>query len=90
MTATPGPRRTRLALDLLRELAATTAPMYGAQLAHTLNAPTGAVYPSLKRLVAADWLTTTEEEGDAPLIEGRPRRRYYFITQAGRDALIGY
>ena len=49
--------------------------------------PSGTIYPALRRLesfelVASDW----EKDANARK-EGRPRRRYYTLTQMGRRQL---
>ncbi len=46
-----------------------------------LDLPTGTVYPALRRLEAAGWLSGTEST-----VGGR-RRRTYRLTRAGRAAL---
>jgi len=60
---------------------------YGFDIMEATSLPSGTVYPLLRRLeagafVAAEW------EGDEPAQrEGRPQRRYYAITDAGRELL---
>ncbi|GAA3041909.1 PadR family transcriptional regulator [Streptosporangium longisporum] len=49
----------------------------------TLNVPTGTVYPALRRLEQAGYLT-----GEWATVGGR-KRRTYRLTSAGRTALAG-
>ena len=60
---------------------------YGFDIMEFTGLPSGTVYPVLRRfeehgLVESEW-----EEADAAHVEGRPRRRHYRLTDAGRDAL---
>ena len=59
-------------------------PAYGLQLCDDTGLGPGTVYPVLERLVELGWVTTWQEE-EQP--SGRPRRRYYEITGAGRSEL---
>jgi hypothetical protein len=47
----------------------------------------GTLYKALGRLSDAGLLESRWEDADAALAEGRPRRRLYRITGAGRQAL---
>ena len=79
-----------VSLALLAVLAATGEPMYGYQIAKTLerfgdgvlSGKQSALYPVLRNLQAAGLLDSFVEPSDAG-----PPRRYYRITDAGRDAL---
>ncbi len=60
---------------------------YGFDIMDTTGLPSGTVYPALRRmeqggLVSSDW----EQEATAQ-VEGRPARKYYELTTAGREAL---
>lgn len=60
---------------------------YGFDIMDATGLPSGTVYPILARfeergLVASNW-----EDPRAHQAEGRPARRYYRITRAGRSAL---
>jgi len=47
----------------------------------------GTLYKALGRMEKAGWLTSEWEDPDVAADEGRPRRRLYEITAAGRAAL---
>ena len=49
--------------------------------------PAGTVYPALRRLEESGCLTSTWEKDRVAQAEQRPRRKYYEMTKAGRDAL---
>ena len=78
------------ALILLSVLNQTDEPMYGYQIAKSLEASgedvpmmkQGALYPVLRSLQASGLLDSHVE----PSVSGPPRR-YYQITPQGRDAL---
>ena len=60
---------------------------YGFDVMDFTGLPSGTVYPILRRyeaygLVESDW-----EERDSAYAEGRPRRRYYALTNDGEAAL---
>ena len=77
-------------LILLRVLDAASGPMYGYQIAKLIEAQSkdvdimkqGALYPVLRSLEAEGLLTSRVE----PSVSAPPRR-YYTITDAGREAL---
>jgi PadR family transcriptional regulator PadR len=79
-----------VSLALLAVLAAARDPMYGYQIAKTLerfgegvlSGKQSALYPVLRNLQAAGLLDSFVEPSDAG-----PPRRYYRITDAGRGAL---
>ncbi|HEY5381306.1 MAG TPA: helix-turn-helix transcriptional regulator [Acidobacteriaceae bacterium] len=56
--------------------------MSGADLAQRTNVASGTLYPILRRLEVAGWLTSVWEDVD-PKVVGRPRRRLYKITALG-------
>ncbi|HEX9682730.1 MAG TPA: helix-turn-helix transcriptional regulator [Acidimicrobiales bacterium] len=47
----------------------------------------GTLYKALGRMEKAGWLASDWEDPDVAAEEGRPRRRLYEITAAGRTAL---
>lgn len=49
----------------------------------------GTLYKALGRMEKAGWLTSEWEDPEAAAENGRPRRRCYQITPAGRAALAG-
>lgn len=60
---------------------------YGFDIMDATGLPSGTVYPLLRRLEAGEHVAAQWEEEDTALREGRPRRRYYEITDAGRELL---
>lgn len=61
---------------------------YGLDIAAELGLGMGTVYPLLARLEQTDWVTSRWEEDGAHLGgAGRPRRRYYRINPANREAV---
>ena len=61
-----------------------TRPWYGLELARVAKLKSGTIYPALARLERAGWLGSFWEDID-PSEAGRPRRRLYEITGAGRE-----
>ena len=63
---------------------------YGLELCDLVGLPSGTVYPILARLEQVGWLESGWEDVN-PSVEGRPRRRFYWLTSDGaeqaRDAL---
>lgn len=55
---------------------------YGLRLMRKCELPSGSLYPILKRLEHAGWITGRFEEVD-PVKAGRPPRRYYLLTNQG-------
>ena len=60
---------------------------YGFDIVDVTGMPGGTVYPALRRLEDAGYLTATWEKEQIAQAELRPRRRYYEMTRAGRTAL---
>jgi PadR family transcriptional regulator, regulatory protein PadR len=58
-------------------------PHYGYDLRQRSGVRSGRLYPMLSRMLANGWLT----DGWENPVPGRPPRRYYSLTPAGRDAL---
>jgi DNA-binding PadR family transcriptional regulator len=82
-TPEAGPRMTQATLAVLRALSAhPTDAMYGLQICAEAGLPSGTIHPILARLEAAGWLESSWEDVD-PAEQGRPRRRYYRLSQAG-------
>ena len=79
------------ALVLLGVLDKAEGPMYGYQIAKLIESQTkdvdimkqGALYPVLRSLESAELLSSEVE----PSVTGPPRR-YYRITEPGRQALV--
>jgi DNA-binding MarR family transcriptional regulator len=58
-------------------------PVSGADIFNQTKMFSGTLYPILSRLEDAGWLTSEWEQLD-PSEAGRPRRRFYRLTGAGR------
>ncbi|MEV7005972.1 helix-turn-helix transcriptional regulator [Streptosporangium sp. NPDC051022] len=79
------PRLTGATLDILEVLAtAQGQTVYGLQIAAATRRPTGTVYPILARLEQRGWLESGWEADDGTRRKG-PRRRYYRVTDDGRE-----
>jgi PadR family transcriptional regulator PadR len=66
-------------------LADPTREMYGLQICSDAGLPTGTIHPILAKLeIEYGWLTSRWEDVD-PQAEGRPRRRYYKLTEDGAE-----
>jgi DNA-binding PadR family transcriptional regulator len=61
--------------------------LYGFDIADITGMPGGTVYPALRRLEESGFLTSTWEKERIAQAELRPRRKYYELTKAGREAL---
>jgi len=59
---------------------------YGLELARATGLASGSIYPILARLERAGWVESGWEELDRHAA-GRPPRRYYRLTEAGRLAI---
>lgn len=70
---------------VLRALLDATTEMYGLEVCDATGVDPGSIYPILGRLEEAGWVTSRWEAID-PAQEGRPRRRYWQITDQGRTA----
>ena len=69
--------------DTERRATALTNGVYGLELSRLTNLPNGTLFPVLERLVQAGWVERYWEQDETAEAEGRPRRRYYRITQQG-------
>ncbi len=61
---------------------------FGFEIMEITGLPSGSVYPALRRLerdelASSDWEPEAEATGN-----GRPARRYYQITKAGKAAVL--
>src|SRR6185295_16776954 len=61
--------------------------LYGFDIIDITGVPGGTVYPALRRLEEAGYLTSKWEKPSIAQAEPRPQRKYYELTRAGRDAL---
>ncbi|MGD8320621.1 MAG: helix-turn-helix transcriptional regulator [Gemmatimonadota bacterium] len=77
-----------LGITSLRILAAVRdGDAYGLDLVVRTGLPSGTVYPTLGRLERRGLVSGRWEDRETAEGEGRPRRRYYALTDAGARAL---
>jgi PadR family transcriptional regulator len=62
-----------------------TAQHYGLELCERTGLPSGTVYPIIARLEQVGWLESEWEAPDEHIAAGRPRRRYYRLTEDGAE-----
>ena len=81
-----GPRMTIPTQLVLRALLADpTREMYGLEICTVSGLPSGTIHPILARLEKQfGWLESRWESID-PATEGRPRRRFYWMTNDGAE-----
>ncbi len=60
-----------------------TKKRYGLELGGRAGLQSGTLYPILTRLEQAGWVESTWEDPEVHLAEGRPRRRYYRLSEDG-------
>ena len=60
---------------------------YGFDIMTVTGLPSGTVYPALRRLENADYVSSKWERQSIAQAEQRPARKYYEITKPGRTAL---
>jgi DNA-binding PadR family transcriptional regulator len=61
--------------------------LYGFDIIDITGLPGGTVYPALRRLEEAGYLTSKWEHPKISQSEPRPARKYYELTRAGSEAL---
>jgi DNA-binding PadR family transcriptional regulator len=61
--------------------------VYGFDIMDNTGLPGGTVYPALRRMELAGWITSQWEKEGIAQREGRPPRKYYELTPAGEEAL---
>lgn len=61
--------------------------LYGFDIIDISGLPGGTVYPALRRLEEAGYLTSQWEKPSIAQAQPRPQRKYYELTRAGRDVL---
>ena len=82
-----GPRMTlQTQLVLRMALVEPIKEWYGLQMARATGLPSGTVYPIIARLERCGWITSRWENPEEHVAEGRPRRRYYRLTDGGAEA----
>src|SRR6516225_3588642 len=80
-----GPRMTLPTQLVLRALLAEpTREMYGLQIGEAAGLPGGTIHPILARFERLGWLESRWEDV-SPNEKGRPRRRYYRLTEDGAE-----
>ncbi len=60
---------------------------YGLEVMTVTGLASGTVYPALRRLEDADFVTSKWERQSIAQAEQRPARKYYEVTKEGREAL---
>jgi DNA-binding PadR family transcriptional regulator len=75
--------QTQLVLRAL--LADPQASYYGLQLCDETGLASGTIYPIIARLEQVGWVTSDWEDPAEHVAAGRPRRRYYQITEDGAE-----
>ena len=56
---------------------------FGFDIMQVTGLPSGTIYPALRRLESLELVASDWEKDDNARKEGRPRRRYYTLTQTG-------
>lgn len=59
--------------------------LYGLELSRTTGLPNGTLFPLLERLRQAGWVERYWESDDIAEREGRPRRRFFRLTDKGAE-----
>ena len=86
MAKAQGPRMTLPTQLVLRALLADPGQeMYGLQICKEAGLPSGTIHPILARLEGLGWLDSRWEDTAAAHADGRPRRRYYQLTNDGAE-----
>lgn len=84
-------RRTRARLAIAAELLTRRGSVhYGYDLSRRAGVGAGSMYPFLTELLEAGYVEAEWEAGDADRVGGKPRRRYYRITDEGEEYLRGF
>jgi PadR family transcriptional regulator PadR len=87
---TRGPRMTLQTQLVLRAmLADPAAERYGLQLCAQTGLPSGTIYPIVARLEQLGWVESSWEDPGEHVARGRPRRRYYRLTEEGAEQARG-
>jgi DNA-binding PadR family transcriptional regulator len=61
---------------------------FGFDIMDATRLPSGTVYPALRRLEAMGLVSSAWEDDGRARRDGRPRRRNYQLTRAGREELV--
>ena len=62
---------------------------FGFDIMEVTGLPSGTIYPALRRLETLELVTSDWERDANARKAGRPRRRYYELTPAGKRQLSG-
>jgi DNA-binding PadR family transcriptional regulator len=60
---------------------------YGFDIMDATGLPSGTVYPALRRMQEARLVRSSWESKEEAHEDGRPRRKFYELTRAGREAV---
>src|SRR6516162_443801 len=63
--------------------------VYGFDIMEVTGLPSGTIYPALRRLEKESLVLGSWEDKRNALSQDRPRRRYYRLTQPGKETLAG-
>ena len=61
---------------------------FGFDIMEVTSLPSGTIYPALRRLEAMELVRSDWEDEQRAHQKGRPRRRYYELTAAGKRRLV--
>lgn len=61
---------------------------YGFDIMDLTGLPSGTVYPALRRLEEQGFVKSKWESEAKAQRDGRPARKYYEVTKAGKEALV--
>ena len=67
--------------------AVSSGYLYGFDIIDITGLPGGTVYPALRRLEEAGYLTSKWEKASIAQAAPRPQRKYYDLTRTGREVL---
>ncbi|GAA4231697.1 PadR family transcriptional regulator [Actinomadura meridiana] len=82
-----GPRMTLQTQMVLRQaLLEPGREWYGLEMVQATGLPSGTIYPIITRLEQCGWIASRWEDPSEHEAAGRPRRRYYQLTQDGTEA----
>ena len=81
----PAPSLSYTGLFVLQAIA--QGHRFGFDIMEVTGLPSGTIYPALRRLEALELVTSGWENDAKARRDGRPRRRYYELTPAGRRQL---
>ena len=70
---------------LLAMLEDPTVQRYGLEISKQADLETGTLYPVMARLERVRWVESSWEDPELSINEGRPRRRYYRLTENGAE-----